>query len=106
MNQLAAPFLTAGFYYKTFMRPRFAWPAYEGMLRKFANGGRVSPDTRPCHLAKRHAHPDVLVALEPQESPWPWYRPANWPSEPSPTAQRRFGGLQLPIQLVPLLHRR
>jgi sarcosine oxidase, subunit alpha len=62
MNQLAAPFLTAGFYYKTFMRPRFAWPAYEGVLRKFVNGGRVSPDTPPCHPAKRHAHPDVLVA--------------------------------------------
>ena len=62
VNQLAAPFLTAGFYYKTFMRPRFAWPAYEGVLRKFVNGGRVSPDTPPCHPAKRHAHPDVLVA--------------------------------------------
>jgi sarcosine oxidase, subunit alpha len=62
MNQLAAPFLTAGFYYKTFMRPRFAWPAYEGVLRKFVNGGRVSPDTPPRHPAKRHAHPDVLVA--------------------------------------------
>ena len=62
VNQLAAPFLTAGFYYKTFMRPRFAWPAYEGVLRKFVNGGRVSPDTRPCHPAKRYAHPDVLVA--------------------------------------------
>jgi sarcosine oxidase subunit alpha len=62
VNQLAAPFLTAGFYYKTFMRPRFAWPAYEGVLRKFVNGGRVSPDTPPRHPAKRHAHPDVLVA--------------------------------------------
>jgi sarcosine oxidase subunit alpha len=62
VNQLAAPFLTAGFYYKTFMRPRFAWPAYEGVLRKFVNGGRVSPDTPPSHPAKRHAHPDVLVA--------------------------------------------
>jgi sarcosine oxidase subunit alpha len=62
VNQLAAPFLTAGFYYKTFMRPRFAWPAYERVLRKFVNGGRVSPDTLPCHPAKRHAHPDVLVA--------------------------------------------
>jgi sarcosine oxidase subunit alpha len=62
VNQVAAPFLTAGFYYKTFMRPRFAWPAYESVLRKFVNGGRVSPDTPPCFPAKRHAHPDVLVA--------------------------------------------
>jgi sarcosine oxidase, subunit alpha len=62
VNQFAAPFLTAGFYYKTFMRPRFAWPAYEGVLRKFVNGGRVSPGTPPGHPAKRFAHPDVLVA--------------------------------------------
>src|SRR5215472_13390962 len=62
VNQFAAPFLTAGFYYKTFMRPRFAWPAYEGVLRRFVNGGSVSPDTPPSHPAKRYAHPDVLVA--------------------------------------------
>jgi sarcosine oxidase subunit alpha len=62
VNQLAAPFLTAGFYYKTFMRPRFAWPAYEGVLRKFVHGGRVSPGTPPGHPAKRHAHPHVLGA--------------------------------------------
>jgi sarcosine oxidase subunit alpha len=62
VNQLAAPVLTAGFYYKTFMRPRSLWPAYEGVLRRFVNGGRVSPDTPPARPAKRHVHPDVLVA--------------------------------------------
>jgi sarcosine oxidase subunit alpha len=61
-NQLAAPVLTAGFYYKTFMRPRVLWPAYEGVLRRFVNGGRVSPDTPTARPAKRYAHPDVLVA--------------------------------------------
>jgi sarcosine oxidase, subunit alpha len=61
-NQLAAPVLTAGFYYKTFMRPRLLWPAYEGVLRRFVNGGRVSPDTPTAHPAKRYVHPDVLVA--------------------------------------------
>ena len=49
-----------------------------------------------------HFHPDVRVALEPQEQPWPWYRPARWASTPSPAAQRRWGHLQLPIQLIPL----
>jgi len=62
VNQYAAPVLTAGFYYKTFMRPRFAWPLYEAVLRRFVNGGRVSPDTPPSRQAKRYAHPDVLVA--------------------------------------------
>jgi len=60
VNRFAGRFLTAGFYYKTFMRPRFLWPAYESALRRFVNGGRVSPDTAPIHPAKRYAHPDVL----------------------------------------------
>jgi len=49
-----------------------------------------------------HFHPDVLVALEAQESPWPWKVPKHWPTEPSAAAQRRYGALQLPIQLVSL----
>src|SRR5215467_12017009 len=62
VNQLAAPFLTAGFYYKTFMSPHFLWPAYEGVLRRFVNGGQVSPETPLARSVKRYAHPDVLVA--------------------------------------------
>jgi len=38
-----------------------------------------------------HTHPDLLVALEPQETRWPWYHPPNWPTEPSPAAIRRWG---------------
>ena len=45
-----------------------------------------------------HFHPDVLAALEPQTSPFPFLTPPSWPTEPSPTARR----LDLPIQLVPL----
>src|SRR5215471_17646610 len=62
VNRLAGRFLTAGFYYKTFMRPRFAWPAYESVLRRFVNAGTVSPGTAHTRQEKRHAHPDVLVA--------------------------------------------
>ena len=62
VNRFAGRFLTAGFYYKTFMRPRFAWPAYEGVLRRFVNAGTVSPDTAHIRPEKRHAHPDVLIA--------------------------------------------
>jgi sarcosine oxidase, subunit alpha len=61
-NGFAGRFLTAGFYYKTFMRPQALWPAYESMLRRFVNGGRVSPKTPPDRPGKRYAHPDVLVA--------------------------------------------
>jgi hypothetical protein len=45
-----------------------------------------------------HFHPDVLAALEPQASPFPFPRPPSWPAEPSPGTKR----LGLPIQLVPL----
>lgn len=61
-NQFAGPLLGAGFYYKTFMRPQALWPAYESVLRRFVNGGSVSPDTRHALPEKRHVHPDVLVA--------------------------------------------
>jgi hypothetical protein len=49
-----------------------------------------------------HFHPDVLVALEPQTTPWMFSRPGNWPATPSRAAVRRAGGIRLPIQLVPL----
>src|SRR5215472_11216515 len=62
VNRLAGRFLTAGFYYKTFMRPRLLWPAYESVLRRFVNAGTVSPDTPHTRPEKRHAHPDVLIA--------------------------------------------
>ena len=62
VNQFAGRFLTAGFYYKTFMRPQILWPAYESVLRRFVNGGTVSPDAPTARQEKRFAHPDVLVA--------------------------------------------
>jgi len=47
-----------------------------------------------------HVHPDLLVALEPQEGHWPRHTPKNWPTEPSVRARRAFGALRLPIQLL------
>jgi sarcosine oxidase subunit alpha len=62
VNRLAGRFLTAGFYYKTFMWPPVLWPAYEAVLRWFVNAGSVSPDTEPGRPEQRYAHPDVLIA--------------------------------------------
>src|SRR6516162_9926837 len=61
-NGFAGRFLTAGFYYKTFMRPQALWPAYESVLRRFVNGGTVSPGAPTARPEKRFVHPDVLVA--------------------------------------------
>ncbi len=62
-NQWLSRFLTAGFYYKTFMKPRFLWPVYQRVLRAMGTpGGTVSRDAQPTRFDKRYAHPDVLVA--------------------------------------------
>ena len=55
-------FLSPGFYYKTFIKPRRLWPVYRRMLRRFSAGGRVSASPAQGYFDKRYAHPDVLVA--------------------------------------------
>lgn len=49
-----------------------------------------------------HTHPDVLVALDKQIDPWPTHHPANWSSDPSAAAHKRWGHLKLPIQIARL----
>jgi sarcosine oxidase subunit alpha len=62
VNDAFGRFLSAGFYYKTFIRPRSLWPAYRTVLRRFSAGGVVSPEPSDEYFDKRYAHPDVLVA--------------------------------------------
>ena len=62
LTNLGGRALSAGFYYKTFMRPRRLWPAYEKVLARFAPGGVIDPDDAPRRHEKRYAHPDVVVA--------------------------------------------
>ena len=46
INDIAAPFLSAGFYYKTFMWPPRFWEAlYEPIIRRAAGLGRLDPKT-------------------------------------------------------------
>ncbi len=59
---LASRLLTAGFYYKTFMRPQWLWPTYEKVLATFSPGGRIALDTPHRYHDKRYTHPDVVVA--------------------------------------------
>jgi DDE superfamily endonuclease len=49
-----------------------------------------------------HIHPDVLIALEKQETRYLGALPRSWSTTPSPKAVKQWGQLQLPIQLVPL----
>ncbi len=61
-NGLVGRFLSAGFYYKTFIKPQKLWPAYERVLSTFAPGGKVDLDTPHRYHDKRYTHPDVVVA--------------------------------------------
>ncbi len=61
-NQLLSPFLTAGFYYKTFMWPAAFWePIYEKIIRNAAGLGRAATEADPDTYEHSHAHCDVLV---------------------------------------------
>src|SRR3984885_12594227 len=64
LNDLIARFLPAGFYYKTFMAPGWAWERlYEPLIRHAAGLGRldalVSEHAAPAETV--HDHADVLV---------------------------------------------
>ena len=62
VNDLAAPFLPAGFYYKTFMWPRAAWERlYEPLIRRAAGLGRLSGAPAPDRDERAFAHCDLLV---------------------------------------------
>jgi sarcosine oxidase, subunit alpha len=62
VNDLASPFFAAGFYYKTFMWPRFAWKRlYEPSIRAAAGLGVAPSEPDPDRYASRFAHCDVLV---------------------------------------------
>ncbi|MBX9748574.1 MAG: sarcosine oxidase subunit alpha family protein [Roseococcus sp.] len=57
-----APFLGAGFYYKTFMWPAAFWErVYEPLIRKAAGLGRASGEPDPDFYEDAHIHCDVLV---------------------------------------------
>jgi sarcosine oxidase subunit alpha len=62
INDAAAPLISAGFYYKTFMWPRAFWAhVYEPAIRATAGLGRAPSSPDPDRYAQRYVHCDVLV---------------------------------------------
>jgi sarcosine oxidase subunit alpha len=62
INDLMSPFFPAGFYYKTFMWPAWAWKhVYEPNIRAAAGLGVAPKENDPDHYGARFAHCDVLV---------------------------------------------
>ena len=62
VNDLAAPFLGAGFYYKTFMWPKKFWErVYEPIIRRAAGLGALSGVSNTDKYERAFAHCDLLV---------------------------------------------
>lgn len=53
--------LPVGFYYKTFVRPRFAWPVAERVIRRATGLGALPSTTSATRHGVRHEHVDTLV---------------------------------------------
>jgi sarcosine oxidase subunit alpha len=59
---LAAPLLSAGFYYKSFMWPPSFWKRlYEPVIRRAAGLGRAPVEADPDRYLQHYAHCDVLI---------------------------------------------
>ena len=57
-----SPFLAAGFYYKTFIFPRFGWKhVFEPLIRRAAGLGKPPAGRDPETYEHQYAHTDVLV---------------------------------------------
>jgi sarcosine oxidase subunit alpha len=62
VNQLFAPLLVAGFYYKTFMWPERFWErVYEPLIRRAAGLGTLSGEPDPDAYDRDHGFCDLLV---------------------------------------------
>jgi sarcosine oxidase subunit alpha len=61
-DRLGGPFTPVGFYYRTMIRPRRAWPLYEKFLRNVAGLGRLDPHAqRVGRYDVEHRRTEILV---------------------------------------------
>ena len=62
INDFLSPFLGAGFYYKTFMWPKYFWEkVYEPIIRQAAGLGKLSSKEDPSCYDKGFLHCDLLI---------------------------------------------
>jgi sarcosine oxidase subunit alpha len=62
VDKVGGPFTPVGFYYRTMIRPRRAWPLFEKFLRSMAGLGAVDPHAvRTRRFDSEHRHVDTLV---------------------------------------------
>ncbi len=61
VGKFAGRMMTPGFYYKTFMFPKFMWRSYEKYIRKAAGLGRSPLENDPHKYDHLHHHTDILI---------------------------------------------
>lgn len=61
INSFFSRMMPAGFYYKTFMWPKFMWMKYEHFIRKASGLGKSPELPDPDRYEHTHAHCDLLV---------------------------------------------
>src|SRR5205807_356407 len=62
VDKVGGPFTPVGFYYRTMIRPRRAWPLYERFLRNVAGLGRIDRHAeRSRRFDTEHRRAEVLV---------------------------------------------
>ena len=67
-DKLGGPFTPVGFYYRTMIRPRWAWPLYEKFLRNVAGLGKLDEHAgRANRYDVEHRRAEVLVVGGGQE---------------------------------------
>ena len=62
INNVFSKMFGAGFYYKTFMRPKRLWKYYEQFIRSAAGFGHAPEHPDPDSYEHKNAHCDILVA--------------------------------------------
>jgi sarcosine oxidase subunit alpha len=61
-DKIGGPFTPVGFYYRTFIRPRWAWRYYEKFLRNAAGLGRLDEHAgRRARYDVEHRHTELIV---------------------------------------------
>jgi sarcosine oxidase, subunit alpha len=61
VDRVGGPFTPVGFYHRTMIRPRRAWPRIETLLRSLTGAGRIGSDGSADRFDVEDRHVDVLV---------------------------------------------
>jgi sarcosine oxidase, subunit alpha len=61
VTDLMHPLMPVGFYMKTFVRPRFAWPVAERVIRRHTGSGPLPQGREPARTTSRHMHVETIV---------------------------------------------